>query len=142
MPQAEIRLTNKVFSLFEPDALLPIQYFETLRRRIPIEPEKRLMWAVLEDAIENYQNHFSRRKGKPNGNVGELENWILDSDTRWLFSFDNICETLGIDPQYLRRGLLAWKEKQLAANTTSKDGRATPPTRNPIVSSLVFGVTR
>ena len=37
MEQAELRLKDKVFSLFEPDALLPVQYFETLRRKVPIE---------------------------------------------------------------------------------------------------------
>jgi hypothetical protein len=142
MPQVEIRVSNKVFSLFEPDALLPIQYFETLRRRTPLEPEKRLMWAVLEDAIETYQNHFLCRQGKPNGDVDELEDWILDSDTRWLFSFHNICETLEINPQYLRRGLLTWKEKHLDANAEAKTGRAGASKRNPVVASLAVGVAR
>jgi len=27
----------------------------------------------------------------------------------WFFSFENICETLGINPEYLRRGLEHWR---------------------------------
>jgi hypothetical protein len=26
----------------------------------------------------------------------------------WVFSFTNVCETLGLDPGYLRRGLNRW----------------------------------
>ena len=127
MEQAELRLKDKVFSLFEPDALLPVQYFETLRRKIPIEPEKRLMWAILEDAVHCYRKHLADSRDKPSRKFSEVESWILDRDIAWLYSFDNICETLGIDPQYLRRGLLAWKEKQLAAGPAKKSARAVPP---------------
>ena len=125
-----MRALNKIFPLFEPDALLPIQYFETLRRKIPIEPEKRLMWAILEDAVGSFQSHFSGRKGKPSGNLAEVEEWILDTDNSWLFSFNSICETLEIDPQYLRRGLLDWKERQLAAGPAAKNGGEGPPKRS------------
>lgn len=127
MEHAGLRLPNRVFSLFEPDALLPIQYLDLFRRRFPIEPEKRLMWAILEDAVEGYRSHFSGR-GKPIGELRELECWIRDRDQRWLYSFDNICEMLGIEPQYLRRGLLEWKEKQLARLAT-KEALAVPARR-------------
>ena len=43
----------------------------------------------------------------------EAENWILDNDREWLFSFINICDALTIDPQYLRKGLLRWKRNVL-----------------------------
>jgi hypothetical protein len=115
MEQAALRLTDKVFALFEPDALLPVQYFETLRRKIPLEPEKRLMWAILEDAVDRYRKHLADPRDKSSEEFAEVESWITDSDSTWFCSFDNVCETLGIDPQYLRRGLLAWKEKQPAA---------------------------
>ena len=32
--------------------------------------------------------------------------WVLDRDTKAPYSFDNICETLGLDPSRLRRSLL------------------------------------
>jgi hypothetical protein len=120
MEKAELRLKDKVFGLFEPDVLLPVQYFDLLRRKAPIEPEKRLMWAVLEDAVECYRRHVGDGKGKPNGEFDEVESWILDPDGDWFFSFENICATLGIDADYLRRGLLALKEKFLAAQPANR----------------------
>ena len=142
MPQAEIRLNQKVFSLFEPDALLPIQYFDTFVRKIPLEPEKRLMWAILQDAIDDFQSRIARQNGTPNTDGGEVEEWILERDARWLFSFPNICEMLGIDPEYLRRGLVRWKEKQLTAQVAVKNGRAGAPKRKNGVSTLQFRASR
>jgi hypothetical protein len=46
-------------SLFKPDPLLSAQYFETLHRKTILEPEKRLMLAILEDAINCFQNNLS-----------------------------------------------------------------------------------
>jgi hypothetical protein len=100
-------------SLFEPDALLPIQYLDTIRRIVPIEPEKRLMWAVLEDAVEAYQSSFLDRRMKSAESFNEEEKWILENNHRWLFSFNNICDILGFNADYLRAGLLAWKQKQI-----------------------------
>ena len=114
---APVRPLNTAFSLFEPDALLPTQYLDTVRRVVPIEPEKRLMWAVLEDAIDSYQSYFTTPKPKPPGAVNEAEEWILTRDHRWFFSFDNICDMLGFDAEYLRAGLLVWKEKQLRCSS-------------------------
>lgn len=130
-----LRLAEKALALFESGAVLPVQYFETLRRQMPIEPEKLLMWAILEDALESYRRHFSPRRGKPNGKLAELESWLFhvdkadkrDNDS--LFSFDNVCETLGIGPQYLRGGLLRWKERQVAARTAAKLALAAAPKR-------------
>jgi hypothetical protein len=111
--EAPARALNKVVSLFEPDALLPIQYLDTIRRVVPIEPEKRLMWAVLEDAIECYQSHFLSRKPRAAESFNEIEKWILETDYRWLFSFNSICDMLGFDADYLRAGLLAWQQRQV-----------------------------
>jgi hypothetical protein len=41
----------------------------------------------------------------------EAEQWIQDPDRTWLFAFQNICDVLDIDADYLRRGLWAWKER-------------------------------
>jgi hypothetical protein len=126
MEQAALRLKDKVFSLFEPDALLPVQYFETLRRKVPLEPEKRLMWAILEDAVGRYRRYLADPRDTHSEEFSEVESWITESDSDWFCSFDNVCETLGIEPQYLRRGLLAWKEKQLAAGRAEKIARVNP----------------
>ena len=117
----QLRAANQVVALFEPDALMPIQYLDTIRRLVPIEPEKRLMWAVIEDAIECYQTHCSSRRLKEMQSFSDAEQWILEKDNRWLFSFNNICDMLGFDAGYLRAGLIMWKAKQLALAATKND---------------------
>jgi hypothetical protein len=120
MEQAELRLKETIFSLFEPDVLLPVQYFDLLTRKAPIEPEIRLMWAVLEDAVGRYRRYCADPDSKSKGEFGEVESWIFDPDGDWFFSFENICEILEIGPQYLRSGLLALREKLLAAHSVEK----------------------
>ena len=55
---------ESIISLFEPDTLLSAQYFENLRSKTLLEPEKRLMLAVLEDAINSFQNNVLAQRGK------------------------------------------------------------------------------
>lgn len=103
---------EKLASLFQPDTLLSTQYFDNLRRKTLLEPEKRLMLAVLEDAIHSFQdNLFAEAVGKKTL-FDEVEQWILERDGDWIFSFDNVCEALGFTPDYVRQGLLRWEEKQ------------------------------
>jgi len=103
---------EKIASLFQPDTLLSDQYFENLRRKTFFEPEKRLMLAVLEDAIRYYQDNWFSRNSKRKRIFDETEEWILTPDSDWVLSFDHVCETLGLSPAYLRRGLLRWKQRK------------------------------
>jgi hypothetical protein len=54
-----LNLEDKLASLFEPDTLLYAEYFENLRRKTVLEPEKGLILAVLEDAIDRFQNNVT-----------------------------------------------------------------------------------
>jgi hypothetical protein len=121
-----LSVEEKVASLFQPDTLLPAQYFETFRRKAHLEPEKRLMLAVLEDAIACFQKYIFARDGRGRTIFREAEEWILEKDSDWLFSFENICEVLGFNPQYVREGLTRWKEAKLAARPRAKIYRLTP----------------
>ena len=71
------------------------------------------MSAVLLDAVECFQKYLLLHDEYSNRLFREAENWILDNDREWLFSFINICDALTIDPQYLRKGLLRWKRNVL-----------------------------
>ncbi len=102
---------EKLASLFQPDTLLSAQYFDTLRRKTRLEPERRLMLAVLEDAILNFQDNRILPRGKNKLLFDEAEQWITTPGGDWMFSFDNVCESLGFNPEYVRGGLVRWKEK-------------------------------
>lgn len=121
-----LSVEEKVSSLFQPDTLLPAQYLETFRRKTPLEPEKRLILAVLEDAIACFQKYLFARDSRGKGLFREAEEWIVEEGSDWLFSFDNICEVLGFNPQYMRQGLLRWKQRKLAERPKAKIYRLTP----------------
>lgn len=107
------RLTvdDKVRSLFQLDPVLPAQYQNTFHRRLPLLPEKTLMLAVLEDAITCFQKYASAGSPKMKQLFAEAEQWILEQDSEWLFSFEQVCSTLGWNPDYIRKGLMREKER-------------------------------
>ena len=76
---------EKVVSLFEPDMLLSAQYMENLRRKTPIEPEKKLMLAVLEDAINCFQANAMAERGRRKRLFDETLDWFLHRGDDWLF---------------------------------------------------------
>src|ERR1044072_3992217 len=98
-------MMDEMASMFQPDSLLPVQYFENFRRKVQTEPEKRLLLAVLEDALACYQKHFPRRGGRGMRLFRETEEWIFREDSTRPFSFTNICEVVGFDTQYICSGL-------------------------------------
>src|SRR6202008_170740 len=87
-------MMDEMASMFQPDSLLPVQYFENFRRKVQTEPEKRLLLAVLEDALACYQKHFSSRGGRGMRLFRETEEWIFREDSTRPFSFTNICEVV------------------------------------------------
>ena len=103
--------------LLQPDTLLPSQYFAALQRRGAHEPERRLAIAVLQDAVDCFQKHLSARDRKARQLFLDAEEWIVSDDRSWPFSFENICDLLQINPEYLRRGLAAWKSHRLSGGT-------------------------
>src|SRR5437016_2804296 len=77
------------------------------------EGEERLMLAVLESAVEDFQNYVLARKPRGKKLFQEAEEWFLEKDSEEIFSFENICETLQLHPDYIRQGLLRWKEAKI-----------------------------
>ncbi|HTN70343.1 MAG TPA: hypothetical protein VMO00_04570 [Methylomirabilota bacterium] len=107
-------------ALFQPDILLPAQYFDTFRRNSFFEPEKTLMLAVLEDGLRCFQEHLAEATRRGKRLFREAEEWIFEYDSEWFFAFENICEVLGINPHYIRGQLLRWKEMKLAPPSKTK----------------------
>jgi hypothetical protein len=96
-----IPLTQPVGGHDVPDTLLPDQYFDSLVARASDMPEKRLMVAVLLDALLQL-----RRRGSVA--ASEAASWIRGDDgtADLTFSFQNICDALAIDADYFAGGLL------------------------------------
>ncbi|HXQ24442.1 MAG TPA: hypothetical protein VN812_22355 [Candidatus Acidoferrales bacterium] len=90
--------------VFEPDVMLPAQFFSTPSRAVH-QPEKRLMLAVLEEAVLTFCKHLGDTRVRSRRLVREVEQWMDSRHTNWPFSFENICATLSLDPGALRQGL-------------------------------------
>src|SRR2546426_150414 len=118
------RSPESLADLFAPDVVLPEQFFEGARRDSQASGEKALMLAVLEDGIRCFQEHLRNPRSNPRLLSQQAEAWIRAVDYEWPFSFNNVCETLGIDPSALRAALLAWKAKGLVEREAN--GGATP----------------
>ena len=90
--------------LVEPAAVLPAQ----LLRQRPHKPpgEKRLMIAILADAIDCFRKHRFATRLRDRKIFEEVEEWLTTTEQRSVFSFGNICDVLEIDPSCVRRSLL------------------------------------
>lgn len=116
---------DKIASLFQPDTVLSEQYFENLRRKTYFQPEKRLMLALLEDAIRCYQDNWYARNNKRKRLFDETEEWIVSATDDYVFSFRHVCEALGLSPEYVRQGMLQWKQRKQNEHAKVTSGQPT-----------------
>jgi hypothetical protein len=114
-----LRFNDRPLVPFEVDILAAEDFAHVYRSR-PLSPERELMVAVLEEALADYQRCFSARDKKARKRFAEAETWIVDTDAEWIFSFINCCEVLGVDPDYLRQGLLRWKQGKRARRLSAR----------------------
>jgi hypothetical protein len=98
--------------MFEPDTLLPSQFSDRRTLEPSAYPEKRLMLAVLEDAVATFQRYVDAKDRRGQRLFREAEEWILSGESDWPFAFENICNALEMEAEYVRRGLVAWKDAQ------------------------------
>ena len=66
-----------------------------------------LMLAVLEDALQCIERGRRRRRFHARRLAAEAEAWVRSDRRDWLFSFLNVCDVLGFDPDAIRQRLLA-----------------------------------
>ncbi len=106
--------------------VLPCQYFDVSGGH-RLTGEQRLMLALLADALNVYQQGVLSRNTRKRLLFVDAERWITaGAKSRHAFSFDTVCDALGIDPGMLRRRMLAWKH-ELRRNLQSR--AATPHLR-------------
>jgi hypothetical protein len=77
--------------------------------------ERHLMVAVLRDAVECYQKYAMARHPRGRALFAEAVAWIESTDREWPFSYENICDILGLDSGGVRRSLASWGQQRAAA---------------------------
>lgn len=113
--------------LFEPDVLINELAVTARRRHAALSGEKRLMLAVMENALDYYQKCIFATDRVGRTLFTEAAEWIASTSNDDIFSFENISETLGIDPGYFRHGVATWHKRLLDARRTMEIPAAESP---------------
>jgi hypothetical protein len=130
MPEPRrLPVRDSLADILGPDVILPQQFFDGPRGDSDFSPEKALMLAILEDAIRCFQEYFRTTRARPRMLSRQAEQWIRTRDWNWPFSFNNVCEALGIDPDCMRDALLRMKYEHLMAEQRPRNRQPAQPPR-------------
>ena len=100
-------------------SIIPSQYNDLVRRRLAgFEGERRLLWAVLQDAIDNYLANMRCATTKQRDEFEEVCGWFRPPQDQPgnLFSFKTICDLLEIDARLMLKGIESIRERKTSAN--------------------------
>lgn len=100
-----------------PASVLPCQLGDRLFGAAWLQPEKRLQLAVLQDAVLTFDRLAGVDGVRSRRLFSELDDWFASEETNGPFTFVTICDTLNLDPDYIREGLGRWRAR--------RDGTAT-----------------
>lgn len=91
--------------IFESDAILASQFY--VQGSVLPGPERSLVVAVFEDAVRCLLNHCRATDRTQRALYNDARRWILSCESDGLYAFANVCDLLGLEPDYMRRQLLA-----------------------------------
>jgi hypothetical protein len=91
------------------EAVLPMQFYGARRGAATIEPLRRLMVAMLVDAVRCFQTKFEARQQARRQEFAEVRSWIFSDEDNGVFSFKAVCDALEIDPEAIRKELVRWE---------------------------------
>jgi hypothetical protein len=95
--------------------LLPAQLYGSRRGSAVVEPLKRLMIAILADAIRCYQRNVDAGTLANRSEFMEAQDWLFKERDNGPFSFDTVCYVLATDPGLLRNRLIQSQHAQAAS---------------------------
>jgi hypothetical protein len=104
-------MADNTAKLFEPDALMPEQFFAGLGKEAGAVNERGLMLAILRDAVECFQKYALARDPQGEDLHRDAAEWIFSNEREWPFSFENICDVLGVSAEYIRAGLAPLRKR-------------------------------
>ena len=106
--------------------LMPQQYYDLIARRRIIDGERRLMFAVFEDAIRSFVMCMSSKSQARRREFEEVRSWMELRGTHSVFSFDSLCDLFEIDPDLLRNQLRTLHTSDLPRRRIGSIGRRVP----------------
>jgi hypothetical protein len=98
-------MDERVVSILGADAGSQQRYLDTFRRSEFLTPEKSLLSAILEDAVHVYRKYQGSTDRVGKEKFREAQAWIRHHGNDWIFAFDNVCDLLGLNADFVRRSL-------------------------------------
>ena len=89
--------------LFHDIGIVPAQFYPGRRDAAQTEPMRKLMTAILVDAVQCYRT--GQRQIVKGTEALEARVWIFGSYAEFPFSFTNVCTELGVSPDHIRKQL-------------------------------------
>lgn len=71
-----------------------------------VGPVRALMSALLFDGVQSFMNFACADTPAHRNRYQEAHQWVSTRGSEYIFAFDSVCEALGVDPDFLRYGLL------------------------------------
>jgi hypothetical protein len=104
------------------------------RQAPPAEGERRLLLAILEDAIRSYQKYAFSGSRRGRRLFREVETWF-GGDPAAGVPFEYVCDIFGIEAGYVRRCLQGWRSRNVLGTRAPVDlhpgGKAAVPQVRP-----------
>ena len=117
------RTQSAAGAAFEVGAVVPVQFYDLIRRSAFLDGETRLVFAVLEDAIRTYLRHRESRRRRDSIEFAEVAQWFESGAGSSPFSFDYVCEVLELEPESFRRQLRILPRQALPTKQMRSVGR-------------------
>jgi len=127
-PAGGQRFSPEEAQLFrQPDVVCVEEYMQVYRAKPPETPERRLVAAILRDAIDCYLRDCCAENRHKKSSFRDAEEWFFSADDYDVFSLENICGVLNINPGYIRKSLLSYQQNHRArANSQAEKTREEP----------------
>lgn len=109
-------------NLFVNDIILSSQFRDMRINRYARQPEKNLVFAVLEDAVHCLITYQSARRPSLRTLYEDAREWFTttkEEDTRRPFSFTNVCDILGYEYDVVLRELKPYLHLPITVEKTS-----------------------
>lgn len=81
---------------------------------------RRLMAAVLCEAVNRFQRNLFHTSLRGRCEFVEAEFWLFRDQSKALFSFNNVCDFLSLDPRHIRQQLRDWRRIQVRAFSSTE----------------------
>lgn len=84
----------------------PLSVWVRSHRTDALSPERRLLFEILLQARREFSSPRLNKQSRD-----ALIDWIESSDDTWIFSFESICDALGLSPAMLRKIFYATEKR-------------------------------